>query len=455
MESATLGARTRRQFLRDSARAAAASALASVTVPSVHAAEANTLQLALVGCGGRGTGAVVDAFASAGTPVKLVAMADIFANRLEGSYQQLTKNHAEKVDVPPDRRFLGFDAYRKAMECLRPGDVVILATPPAFRWVHFGYAIARRLNVFMEKPVSVDGPTSRKMLALGEQAAAAGLKVGVGLMCRHSDARNALFDRIQAGEAGELILLRAYRMHDAVGYFSSDPPPPGTNELLYQVQRFHSFLWSGGGAFSDFYIHHIDECCWMKNAWPVQAHAVGGRHYRGNSVDQNFDTYSVEYTFADGARLFLEGRCMPGCYNQFASYAHGTRGLVVISEGGHAPAPCCIYKGQAKGEEVLWAYGQRETNPYRREWEHLLTAIRDNTPYNEVKRAAEASLVTVMGRLAAHTGQVVTFEQALNHEHELAPNVDQLTPDSPAPLQAGPDGRYPVPQPGKNRLREY
>jgi predicted dehydrogenase len=342
------------------------------------------------------------------------------------------------------------------MDCLTPGDVAIFATPPAFRWAHFGYAIDKGLNVFMEKPISVDGPSTRKMLQLGEASVKKNLKVGVGLMCRHCAARAELYDRIKNGQAGDILMMRAYRMHDVIGYFASPPKPPDANELLYQVQRFHSFLWASGGAFSDFYIHHIDECCWMKDAWPVEARGLGGRHYRDNSVDQNFDVYSVEYTFADGTKLFLEGRCMPGCHNEFASYAHGTRGLAVISDGSHTPARCRIYKGHNKQPDALvWSFPGREPNPYRREWEHLLQAIRQNQPYNEVQRGAVASLVTCMGRMAAHTGQIITYDQMLNHNHEFAPGLDTLTPESPAPLQAGPDGRYPVPQPGRTTQREF
>lgn len=447
---------TRRELLRSAGLSATGSALALAAVPHVHVSQDDTIRLALIGCGGRGTGAVGDAFSVEGPPVKLVAMADIFPDRLNGSYDGLKRSFGDRLDVPEDRRFLGYDAYARAMDCLKPGDVAIMATPPAFRWVHFRYAIAKGLNVFMEKPVTVDGPSSKRMFALGEESVAKGLKVGVGLMCRHCVARKALFEQIRAGAMGDLVLLRGYRMHDQIGYFASAPKPADMSEMLYQTQRFHSFLWSGGGAYSDFYIHHIDECCWMKDAWPVQAHALGGRHYRGDSVDQNFDAYSVEYTFADGTKLYLEGRCMRGCQNAFASYAHGIKGLAIISENGHAPARSRIFKGHLKDPTaVAWAYGQREPSPYQLEWADLLDAIRNNKPYNEVKRGVEASLVTVMGRMAAHTGQTVTYEQALNHDHDMAPDLDKLNADSPAPLQAGPDGKYPVPEPGRKGMREY
>ena len=447
---------SRRDMMKTTGAAAAVSALAGVTIPLVHAGETNMIQLALVGCGGRGTGAAANALQTSG-PTRLVAMADVFPGRLTSSHRDLSREFVRQVDVPEARRFVGLDSYRRAMDSMRAGDVVILATPPAFRWPMFAYAIEKRLNVFMEKPISVDGPSTRRMFALGEAAARANLKVGVGLMCRHCDARKELYQRIRDGQIGEINLLRAYRMHGPVGFFESPPKPDNISHLMYQIQRFHSFLWASGGAYSDFYIHNIDECCWMKNAWPVSAQASGGRHYRGNSVDQNFDSYSVEYTFADGAKLFLEGRCIPGCHGQFASYAHGSRAAATISRSRHSPAMCRIFRGQNitnNNADAAWSFTGEEPNPYQLEWNHMMDAIRNNRAYNEVARGAEASLITAMGRMAAHTGQVITRDQMLNHTHELAPNLDRLTADSPAPL-ALVDNKYPVPQPGIVTTREY
>ncbi len=446
MNEAPENNRSRRGFLKDAGLVAAASTLAAA--PFVHAAGGDTIQVALVGCGGRGSVAALNALSTSQGPTKLVAMADVFQARMDTSYASLTKARPDQVDVPVEHRFLGFDAFKKAMDCLKPGDVVILATPPAFRWVHFGYAIARGLNVFMEKPLTVDGPTTKKMVKLADKSIKKNLKVGVGLMCRHCEARGELYDKIKEGALGDIAFLRAYRLSGPVGFFSSGPKPDNITDLLYQVQRFHSFLWASGGCFSDFLIHNIDECCWMKDAWPVNAKASGGRHYRGNWIDQNFDTYSVEYTFADGAKLFLEGRNMIGCDLEFASYAHGTKGSAVISELGHHPARCRIYQSQDMTAKPVWAFSRTEPNPYQLEWEHLMTAIRSDKPYNEVKRGAEASLITSMGRMAAHTGRIITRDQMLESPQEFAPTVDQLTMDSPAPLQPDRDGKYPVPQPG-------
>jgi predicted dehydrogenase len=376
--------------------------------------------------------------------------------------------------VPDDKKFISFDGYKQAVDCLRPGDVAIFATPPAFRWVHFKYAIEKGVNVFMEKPVTVDGPSTRKILALNEEAKKKNLKVAVGLMCRHCKARGELFDRIRNGEIGDLITLRCYRMHGPVGSAFTEKKPADENELMFQIRRFHSFLWASGGCYSDFYIHNIDECCWMKGSWPVQAQASGGRHFRGDNVDQNFDNYSVEYTFDDGAKMFLYGRTMPGVHDQFASYAHGSKGAAVISTSSHTPAHCRTYKGQkfpitprlrgkaAKAgqdfggdENLIWQFQGPEPNPYDLEWEDLIRAIRKDEKYNEVERGAKASLVTSMGRMAAHTGQVVTLDEMLNCQHEFAPTVDKLVLNGEAPIKANADGKYPIPLPGINTNREY
>ena len=244
---------SRRDFLKNTGRFAAASALAGVALPHVHAAEENTIRVALIGCGGRGGGAAANAMSVKSCPTQLTAMAD---HRLKSSYDTLKRQYDKQVDVPGDRKFIGFDAYQRAMDTLRPGDIVILTTPLAFRWVHFTYAIQKGLNVFMEKPLTADGPTSRRMLKLAEEATAKNLKVGVGLMSRHSRALQELHQRIQDGEIGDLILLRGYRMHGPVGSAFSEKWPGKPSELLWQIQHFHSFLWASGGCFSDFYIHH-------------------------------------------------------------------------------------------------------------------------------------------------------------------------------------------------------
>jgi len=289
------------------------------------------------------------------------------------------------------------------------------------------------------------------------------LKVGVGLMSRHSRALQQLQQRIQDGEIGDIVMMRAYRMTGPVGSAFSEKWPGSPSELLWQIRNFHSFIWASGGCYNDFYIHVIDHCCWMKNAWPIKAQALGGRHYRnspqGNPcVDQNFDSYSVEYSFADGARLILDGRCVAGAQQIYSSYAHGTKGSAIVSRAGDCGMPSSTYKGQNPDRaKMIWKskVADDQRNPYRNEWNDLLDAIRNDKPYNELERGVKASLVSSLGRIAAHTGKELTLEKLLNSDHEYAPGVDKLTMDSPAPLLAGPDGKYPIPLPGIVTKREY
>ena len=450
---------SRRQFIKAAGGVATASTLTGLSIPAVHAAGNDLIQVALVGCGGRGGGAAVNALSTKSGPIKLVAMADAYPDRLKNSYAGLSRAFEKQVDVPEDRRFVGFDAYKKAMDCLKPGDVVIFATPMAFRSIHFQYAIQKKLNVFMEKPVTADGPTSKRMLKLAEESAAKNLKVGVGLMSRHSRPLQELHDRIQNGEVGDIVLMRGYRMQGIIGHFASPPKPANMSDLDYQVRRFHSFLWAGGGGYSDYFIHIIDHLSWMKNAWPVKAQALGGRHYRQEAdgtpfVDQNLDTYSVEYTFEDGSKMLFDGRCMDGAKGIYASYVHGSKGSAIASRANDCGAPSAIFHGQTLTGNPVWQ-STDTSDPYQNEWDELIAAIRNDKPYNEVKRGVEASVVTSMGRMAAHTAQEISFQDMLNCEHEFAPNLDKLSQEGKSPLPSDANGRYPVPQPGVKTTREY
>lgn len=447
---------SRRQFLQNTGTIIGASALAGVSLPHVHAQGSDQVQVALVGCGGRGTGAAANALATSGPP-KLVAMADVFKDKLDNSYNGLKKKFNDQVEVPDDRKFIGFDGYKNAIDTLKKGDVVILTTPLAFRWVHYKHAIEKGINVFMEKPVCADPVAGKRLLDLNELAKKKNLKVGVGLMVRHCRGRQELFKRIQDGEIGDIVAMRCYRMHGPVGSaFTPWSMKGDMSELMFQIKRFHSFIWLSGGLFSDFYIHQIDECSWMKNGWPVKAQAIGGRHYRGDNIDQNFDSYQVEYTYEDGAKLFMYGRTMFGCNDNFSSVAHGSKGSAIITTAAHTPGKPRIFKGQNQSRaDMTWAFPQPEPNPYQLEWDDLMAAIRHDEPYNEVERGVRASLVTSMGRFAAHTGQEVTYEDYLTNKMEFAPDVDKLTFDSAAPVLADANGKYPIPEPGIKRDREY
>jgi len=454
---------SRRNFISNSGKIATGGALAGMALPVVHGKSSDVTQVALVGCGGRGTGAASNALSVSASngPTKLVAMADVFQEKLDRSYNGLANKHKEKVDVPKERQFIGFDSYQKAMDVLSPGDVVIFTSPCAFRWVHYQYAIKRGLNVFMEKPVTPDGFSSRKMLELNEEAKKINLKVGVGLMCRHSQARRELKSRIEDGELGEILNMRAYRMQGPIASCFTEKKPANEEELAFQIKNFHSFLWLSGGSFSDFFIHNIDECCWMKGMWPVKCQSQGGRHYRGSKIDQNFDNYTVEYTFPDETKLYFHGRNMAGCHQEFSSHAHGTKGYALISGPGGHRSQARIHKGQGSDSDIAWMFGlkegsrpTRETNPYQDEWERLMDAIKNDKPHNEVERGVQASVVTSMGRMASHIGTEVTYDQMLNSDHVFGPGVENLTMASPSPLLANADGIYPIPQPGIKK-KEY
>ena len=461
-------ATSRREFLKTAAQAASAlSALAGVALPAVHAQGSDQIKIALIGCGGRGGGAAKNALSVQKGGAKLVAMADVFENKLNTAFASLKRDPEVGGDVAvDDNKFLGFDAFKRAIDTLRKGDVAIFTTPLAFRWVHFQYAIEKGLNVFMEKPLTCDGPSSRRMLALAEQSLKKNLKVGVGLMSRHSRHMQQLHQRIQDGEIGELLLLRGYRMQGGGGACiprALDRRGKDLTEVMYQISRFHSFLWLSGGSYNDFYIHHIDHLCWMKNAWPVKAQGLGGRHYKKSAdgieyVDQNFDTYAVEYTFADGAKMYMDGRGIFGAKPVYNSWAQGTKGIAVVARANDCTGPSSTYRGQnPAAENRIWqSEVPREFNdPYKNEWIALLDAIRNDKPHNEAKRGVEASVVCNMGRLSAHTGQEISFDEALNHDHEYSPNTDKLTADGPSPLMPDANGRYPKPQPGQFKNREY
>jgi len=434
---------SRREFLKLSGRTAASAALMAGLAPGLYAGAGGPIKLALVGCGGRGTGAVADAFTATGGPVKLYAVADLFEDRVQSSLQNLNEIAADKVDVPPGRRFVGFDAYKKAIDCLSPGDVVILATHAAFRPMHFEYAVGRGVNVFAEKSFATDAPAARRWLKAAELSEQKGLKVGVGFMWRHSQARQETIQRIHDGAIGDVHTLRIYRVHGPV---QCPPLPEGTNELVFQLRYPNSFTWVSSGFYIDWHCHNIDVACWTKGAWPVSAQGMGGRCFE--EAGSQFDHYTVEYTFADGTKLFTFSRHMHNCWETYADYAHGSKGSAVLMATLGEPRPK-IYKGhQQTRENVLWEFAGRDPNPYVVEWQRLLDAIRQDKPHNEARRAGEAEIAALMGRMATHSGQLITWDQAMNSPFQFVADIDRMTFDTPAPIHAGPDGRYAPPQPG-------
>ena len=456
---------SRRDFIRSTSRIAAASALAGVAIPHVHAAEDNTIRLALIGCGGRGGGAVANAMAAGGLvmddtyrspgeenaasggPVKLVAMADLLQTRLDQSHSALSKLFGDKIEVPKERRFLGFDAYRNAIDCLRPGDVAMLTTHAGFRATHLEYAVQKGVNVFMEKDFAADPGGIQQILRAGEAAQKKNLKIAAGLMCRHSPARQALIQKIRDGAMGDIQLIRAYRMDPG---YCMGPFKHGENELLWQLRPGHpfQFLWASGGILIELMIHQIDECFWIKDSWPIAAHGVGGRFAGSTDCSQNLDSYSIEYTFADGTKAMVTGRYIPNCANDFATYVHGTKCAAQFSGNIHAPKSQIYKDQQISRKNVAWKPEKEKVNPWQAEWTVLLDAIRNDRPHNEARRAALSNLGAIMGRAAVHTGKIVTWEEAMASKFQFCPNVAELTADSPAPVQANAEGRYPAPVPG-------
>jgi predicted dehydrogenase len=431
---------TRRQFLQTSTALAAGAAVAGLARPG-YTQESNTLKVALVGCGGRGTGAAAQALSTPG-PVKLVAMADVFEARLERSHKNLSERLADKMDVPAERRFTGLDAYRHAIEAVGPGGVVLFATAPAFRPQHFEYAVQRGCHCFVEKSFAVDGPGIRRFLQAGELAKQKNLKVAGGLMCRHNSPLEAAIQQIHDGLIGDVITCWAYRMHGPVGMSARQP---GQSELAHQIANYSNFTWLNGSFIVDWLIHNIDVCCWVKNTWPESVQGMGGRQVR-KDPDQLFDHYAAEYSFPDGTRLFAQGRHITKCFDFFGSVIHGTKGCAVLGEG--IPKPRLFKGHKPLPENLLWQYKGTESDPYQNEHNLFFDAIRTDKPYNEAERCAKSCLTAICGRIACETGSVVTYEQALNSQVSLAPGLDQLTMDAPAPVRADASGQYPIAMPG-------
>jgi len=464
---------SRRDFLKTGGRLAAGSALAGVALPHVHAGEDNTIRLALIGSGSRGSGAVVNAFSSPNGPCKLVAMADIFANRLEGSHKVLSGQFPDQVDVPPERRFVGFDSYKQAIDCLRPGvDIAMLTTYPAFRPTHLAYAVAKGVNVFMEKSFAVDPVGVRRVVQAGEEAQKKNLKIAAGLMCRHSVNRQELMKRIRDGQLGPVQLIRAYRM-EACGPMTGRRPED-LSELLWQIRNRTHVMWVSGGLWTEMDIHQIDEICWLKDdQYPVSAHGICGRAANSRDLGQSLDSFSVEYTFADGAKAYDVVRYIPKCYPEFATFVHGTQRAAQFSGTVHA-GTCHIYKDQrcvpvkvtakyntqtkqysydeeatAKRDDILWQAPKENYTCWQAEWNVLLDSIRKNLPQNEARRAAYSNLTALMGRAAMHMGRIITWDEMLKSNFELCPNIDAMSENSSPPVQPDADGRYPAPVPGQ------
>ncbi len=397
----------RRDFLKTSALLAGTSSLA---VPMVHAASSEVLKVGLIGCGGRGTGAASQAL-RADRNVQLTAMGDAFADRLQDSLATLKKDReiAAKIAVKDDHCYVGFEAYKQV---LASGvDVVLLATPPHFRPLHLQAAVAAKKHCFVEKPVAVDAPGVRSVLASCEQAKKHGLSIVSGLCLRYDPGFRETVKRIHDGALGEILTLQA---NDLRGRIWVKERKPGWTDMEWQMRNWYYFTWLSGDFNVEQHVHYLDVCAWlMKNEYPARAVGLGGRQVRTEpKYGQIFDHHSVVYEFANGVKFFSHCRQQQGCKGDMAAYVAGTKATAVVAE-----RELSISSGKKK-----WKYGGREGDMYQLEHDELFASIRAGKPINNGTYMSYSTLLAIMGRMATYTGQVITWDMALNSREDLSPS---------------------------------
>ncbi len=425
---------SRRVFLKKSTTTAAGLTLLGGLnlARTVHAGGSDQFKIALIGCGGRGTGAAIQALSTKAN-VKLIAMADAFRGSLDRSYKAIKNAHPERVDVPEDRKFVGLDAYQKAVDS--GIDVVLLCTPPGFRPMQFEAAVKADNHVFMEKPLAVDGPGTRRILAANEVAKKKNLMVAVGFHMRHEPNRIEIVKKLHDGAIGKIQFFRAYFNSNGVWM---RPRKPEQTEMQYQVNNWYYFNWLSGDHIVEQHVHDLDICNWIKGEHPVKANGMGGRQFRiGKEYGEIYDHHSVEFEYADGTRLFSYCRHIPNCWSSFSQHAHGTKGEANMV--GHGKM-----KITAEGKDpIKW---RRGSDGHQIEHDDLFAALLAGKIYNECDSSAASTMTAVMGRMATYSGKVVTWEEAMNSKVDLSPNgyAWDATPQ-PKP---GPDGLYPCAMPG-------
>ncbi len=446
MKNETQNGMNRRQFVKTSALVAGGLAVSSMAM-GYHPDGDDAIRVGLVGCGGRGTGAALQAL-TAHPRVKLVAMGDAFQDRLEGSLKTLqdpsntdwsgsnSKAVLDRIDVPKSRQFVGFDAYK---EVLKLCDVVILATPPGFRPTHFAAAVEAGKHVFMEKPVATDAPGIRQVLAAAEQAKAKKLNVVVGLQRHYQTVYREWMKRIHDGAIGEIVASRVYWNSDGVWV---NERKPGMTEMEYQMRNWYYFNWLCGDHITEQHIHNIDVGNWAKRAHPIKASGMGGREVRtGKEFGEIFDHHTVEYEYADGSRMYSQCRHIKGCQNKVTEAFHGTKGS--------APEPGVLL--DASGNVLYKHRDKNDPNPYQVEHDELFAAVAAGEyKFADAENGAHATLSAIMGRLATYSGQEVTWEDALKSDISLQPK--RIAWDAEMPLNPGPDGFYPVAIPGVTKV---
>jgi myo-inositol 2-dehydrogenase / D-chiro-inositol 1-dehydrogenase len=409
----------RRSFLKGTTVAAAGIALAGGLDLSraAYAAGSDELKVALIGCGGRGTGAASDCLSSCKN-VKLIAMADAIADNAKESLANLKKDEdiRGKIDVPEDRIFAGFDAYHKAIAA--GPDVVLLATPPGFRPIHYAAAVAAGKHVFMEKPCCIDAPGFLSLMETNKRADEKGLKVSVGLQRRHSKEFLGKIKRIHDGELGELTTMRAYWNGGPIWVRERQA---GKTEMEYQLNNWYHFVWLCGDHILEQHVHNIDVINWAKNDHPVTANGMGSCHCRNNrGIGQIYDNHFVEFTYKDGSKLFSQCRQQPNTWSSVTQFVRGT-----------------------KGEKELPGNG---SDGYRQEHVDLVNAIRKGAKLNDGWHGATSSMTGVLGRMATYSGQEVNWDEAVKKGPNEMPKKFAFDADPPA--MPDKDGNYPMPIPG-------
>src|SRR5437773_5275235 len=428
---------TRRDFLKKTSTAVAGGTLlGGLTLErSAFAAGSDTLKIALIGCGGCGSGAADQALSTSGG-VKLVDMADVFEDKLQGSLGNLKKQHADRVEVPKEHQFIGFDAYKQAIAL---ADVVVLATPPGFRPIHFEEAVKQGKNIFMEKPVATDAPGVRRVLAAAEEAKKKNLKVGVGLQRHHQLGYIETLNRLWDGAIGDVVSMRCYWngttpwVHPRAELEKQYGRK--LTEMEYQMRNWYYFVWICGDHIVEQHIHNLDVINWVKKGHPIRAHGMGGVEVRkGPDYGEIFDHHAVEFEYADGSRCFSQCRHINGCWDNVSEHAVGTKGLVDIS--GHT----------IRGENA-WRFKGGGKNPYQQEHDDLFDAIRNNKPYNEAENGAHSTMTAIFGRMATYCGKMIEWDEAIDSKLSVMPG--HFAWDAEPPVKPRPDGWYDHAVPGK------
>lgn len=422
---------SRRTFLARTGIATAGLSLAR----SAHAAGSDTLKLALIGCGGRGTGAANQNLnVSKGT--KLVAMADISRERMDKSLQILKTQHPEQVDVSMANQFIGFDAYREAIAL---ADLVVIASPQGFHPYHLAEAVRQGKHVFVEKPLAVDAPGVRRVLAAAEEAKKKNLKIGVGLQRHHQPSYKETVKRIHDGAIGDITSMTCYWLGNARAGVER---LAGEDEMHYQMRNWYYFTWISGDFIVDQHIHNLDIINWIKGGHPVRAQGMGGRQVRNDPRlhGQIFDHHFVEFEWEDGTKLSSQCRQgQPGTHQVVSEHVVGTKGradLSVVARIFRITGPNAWELRLKKGEDGH----QLEHFP-------LIEAIRDDKPFNELEMAATSTMTAIMGRMATYSGKLVEWDEAFNSKLQLMPET--VTWDMPPPVVPDTNGNYPIAVPGQ------